>query len=136
MAPDTLEKAVAVAPIAALQSEYSLWARLPEAGVLEHCHRLGIVMVAYSPVARGFLGGELLDMSRLAANDLRHTMPRFQGAAFEHNVQRINALKAHCIAWGITPAQASLAWLLAQSLWLCRFRAHGLDSELAKILSP
>jgi len=114
VAPDTLLKALEVAPIAALQSEYSLWSRLPEAGVLDLCRQHGIVLVAYSPVARGLFGGDLRDMSALGDKDLRHSMPRFQGDNFSANLRRVDALASYADSLGLTSAQASLAWLLAQ----------------------
>lgn len=78
VAIDTLDEALKVAPIAAIQSEYSLWSRLPESGILDACQQHDIAFVAYSPVARGFLGSQIRDMNRLADTDFRHTMPRFQ----------------------------------------------------------
>jgi aryl-alcohol dehydrogenase-like predicted oxidoreductase len=115
VAPDTLRTALSMTPIAALQSEYSLWTRNPEGEILALCEAHQITLVAYSPVARGFLGGVVRDMSALGAKDIRHAMPRFQGDNFTQNMERFAALEAVSQDLGITPAQAGLAWLLAQS---------------------
>ncbi len=112
--PETLRRASAVHPIAALQSEYSLWSRDPEDGVLATCRELGIGFVAYSPLGRGFLTGQITRFDDLAADDYRRMSPRFQGENFAKNlalVERINALAA---AKGCTPSQLALAWVLAQ----------------------
>lgn len=115
VAPDTLKAALSMTPIAALQSEYSLWTRNPEGEILALCEAHDVTLVAYSPVARGFLGGVVRDMSALGAKDIRHAMPRFQGDHFVRNIERLAALEAVSEDLGITPAQAGLAWLLAQS---------------------
>ncbi len=112
--PETLRRASAVHPIAALQSEYSLWSRDPEDGVLATCRELGIGFVAYSPLGRGFLTGQITRFDDLAADDYRRMSPRFQGENFAKNlalVERINTLAA---AKGCTPSQLALAWVLAQ----------------------
>jgi aryl-alcohol dehydrogenase-like predicted oxidoreductase len=114
-APATLRRAAAIHPIAALQSEYSLWTRDPETnGVLAACRELGIGFVAYSPLGRGFLTGAIQKPSDMAADDWRHTNPRFQGPALEANLQLAAHVKALASQKGCTPAQLALAWVLAQ----------------------
>lgn len=108
----TLRKAHTVHPIAAVQTEYSLWTRNPEIAVLKACAELGVTFVAFSPVARGFLCGELHDVSTLAANDIRRSMPRFDAATYASNLQLLNGYTAIAKEAGCTPAQLALAWLL------------------------
>lgn len=111
---DTLRRAHAVHPIAAVQSEYSLWTRDVEATVLPTCRELGISLVAYSPLGRGMLTGAITKADDLAEGDFRRANPRFQGtnmAANQHLVDKVRALAA---AKGCTPGQVALAWLLAQ----------------------
>ena len=108
----TLRKAHTVHPIAAVQTEYSLWTRNPEIAVLKACAELGVTFVAFSPVARGFLCGELHDVSTLAANDIRRSMPRFDAATYASNLQLLNGYTAIAKEVGCTPAQLALAWLL------------------------
>jgi aryl-alcohol dehydrogenase-like predicted oxidoreductase len=108
----TLRKAHAVHPIAAVQTEYSLWTRNPEIAVLKACAELGVTFVAFSPVARGFLCGELHDVSTLAANDIRRSMPRFDATTYASNLQLLNGYTAIAKEVGCTPAQLALAWLL------------------------
>jgi aryl-alcohol dehydrogenase-like predicted oxidoreductase len=110
----TLRKAHAVHPIAAVQNEYSLWSRNPEISLLAACRELGVALVAFSPVARGFLCGELRDVSGLDAKDIRRTMPRFAPEAFARNLALLPAYEALAVEAGCTPAQLALAWLLAQ----------------------
>jgi aryl-alcohol dehydrogenase-like predicted oxidoreductase len=112
-APATIRRAAAVHPIAALQTEYSLWTRDPEEELLPLCGELRITFVAYSPLGRGFLTGRFQSPADIPSDDWRHNNPRFQGENFERNlalVRRIEAIAArkHC-----TPAQLALAWLLA-----------------------
>lgn len=110
----TIRRAHAVHPITALQSEYSLWTRDPEGGVLPVLGELGIGFVAYSPIGRGFLGGRFHDPAELADRDARRRHPRFSAEHLEHNrvlQQRLATLAAR---YGRTPAQVALAWLLAQ----------------------
>jgi aryl-alcohol dehydrogenase-like predicted oxidoreductase len=113
-APETIRRAHAVHPIAALQTEYSLWTRDPEHELLALTERLGITFVAYSPLGRGFLTGSLQSPDDLAANDWRRLNPRFQGENFEKNLELVEELQA--MAWdkGTTPAQLALAWLLTR----------------------
>jgi aryl-alcohol dehydrogenase-like predicted oxidoreductase len=110
----TLRRACAVHPIAALQSEYSLWTRNAEAGALDACRELGVAYVAFSPVARGFLAGGVHDMGALPPRDIRHAMPRFQGEAFRHNLTLLPPYEAIAHEVGCTPAQLALAWLLTR----------------------
>ncbi|HEV7905165.1 MAG TPA: aldo/keto reductase, partial [Pyrinomonadaceae bacterium] len=110
----TIRRAHAVHAIAALQTEYSLWSREPEDGLLAVCRELGIGFVPYSPLGRGFLTGQIKSFDDLAADDYRRHAPRFQGENFQKNlelVERIGEMAAekHC-----TPAQLALAWVLAQ----------------------
>ena len=109
----TIRKAHAVQPVAALQSEYSLWTRGVEAEVLPTLRELGIGLVPYSPLGRGFLTGAIKADS-LGANDFRKGMPRFQGEALAKNLSLVEALTAIAGEKGITPAQLALAWLLHQ----------------------
>jgi aryl-alcohol dehydrogenase-like predicted oxidoreductase len=108
----TLRKAHAVHPIAAVQTEYSLWTRNPEIAVLKACEELGATFVAFSPVARGFLCGDLRDVSTLAANDIRRAMPRFAADTYVANLPLLDAYQAIAREVGCTPAQLALAWLL------------------------
>jgi aryl-alcohol dehydrogenase-like predicted oxidoreductase len=110
----TLRRACAVHPIAALQSEYSLWSRDPEDEVLRTCRELGIGFVAYSPLGRGFLTGELRRFEDLAADDYRRFSPRFQGENFAKNLELVARVQALAAERGCTPAQLALAWVLAQ----------------------
>lgn len=110
----TLRKAHAVHPISAVQSEYSLWTRNPEVAVLDACRELNATLVAFSPLGRGFLTGELRDVSHLPPKDIRLAMPRFQGEHFEHNLRLLEPLAAIAREAGATMAQVALAWLLAQ----------------------
>ena len=109
-----IREAHAVHPMAAVQTEYSLWTRNPELAVLETTRELGIAFVAFSPVARGALGGELRDPSKLGEKDLRRTMPRFDGEHWPKNLALIERFDALAAEAGVAPAQLALAWLLAQ----------------------
>jgi aryl-alcohol dehydrogenase-like predicted oxidoreductase len=111
---DTLERASRVHPIAALQSEYSLWTRDPEDGVLDACRRLGIGFVAYSPLGRGFLTGAIRTPDDFAADDYRRTNPRFQDENFAKNLALVDTVSALAEDRNCTPAQLALAWVLAQ----------------------
>ena len=114
--PDTLRRAAKVHPIAALQSEYSLWTRDVESnGVLAACRELGITFVPYSPLGRGFLTGAIQKLDDLHASDWRRTnYPRFQEEALQANLKLAAAVKELAAEKGITPAQLALAWILAQ----------------------
>jgi aryl-alcohol dehydrogenase-like predicted oxidoreductase len=107
----TLRKAHAVHPITALQTEYSLWTRNPEIAVLDACRELGVAFVAFSPVARGFLCGEI-DVAALDAKDIRRSMPRFAPENYAANLKLLPAYNAIAQEVGCTPAQLALAWLL------------------------
>ena len=111
---DTLRRAHAVHPVTAVQNEYSLWTRDPEAAVLPACRELGIGFVPYSPLGRGFLTGAIAAPDQLGENDYRRTNPRFQGEAFDRNLSLVETLKRLAAAQGCTPAQLALAWLLHQ----------------------
>lgn len=114
---DTLRRAHAVHPVAALQTEYSLWTRNPEIAVLDACRELGVSFVAFSPVARGFLAGALTDPAQVAAfeaKDIRRAMPRFQSAHFAANLRLLDGYLGLAREAGCTPAQLALAWLLAK----------------------
>jgi aryl-alcohol dehydrogenase-like predicted oxidoreductase len=112
---DTLRRASSVHPITALQSEYSLWTRdVEQNGVLETCRELGIGLVPYSPLGRGFLSGELKKFEDLPANDFRRTNPRFQGENFEKNLNLVEKIEELAREKGITASQLALAWVLAQ----------------------
>jgi aryl-alcohol dehydrogenase-like predicted oxidoreductase len=108
----TLRRAHAVHPIAAMQTEYSPWTRNPEIAVLDACRELGTAFVAFSPVGRGFLAGGVEDVAALPENDIRRTMPRFQGEALAANLKLLERFKALAAEAGCTPAQLCLAWLL------------------------
>jgi aryl-alcohol dehydrogenase-like predicted oxidoreductase len=111
---ETLRRAHAVHPISAVQSEYSLWSRDPEREVLEVCRELGTSLVAYSPLGRGFLTGEIRRFEDFATDDYRRLQPRFQGENFAQNLVLVDSIRAMAEARGIKPAQLALAWLLAQ----------------------
>ena len=113
-APATLRRAVAVHPVAALQTEYSLWSRDPEGGLLATCRELGIGFVAYSPLGRGFLTGRFRSIDDLEPDDWRRQNPRFQGDNFQKNLDVVAQVQTLAREKGCTPAQLALAWLLAQ----------------------
>jgi len=110
----TIGKAHAVHPIAAVQTEYSLWTRNPEIAVLDACRALGIAFVAFSPLARAFLTGKLTDVSTLAERDIRRHMPRFQPDTFAGNLKLLGGYAKLAREAGCTMAQLALAWLLAR----------------------
>jgi len=110
----TLRRAHATHPITALQTEYSPWTRNPEIAVLDACRELGVAFVAFSPVGRGFLAGGVRDVSKLQPGDFRLGMPRFQGEAFEANLELFEEFEVLAAEAGCTPAQLCLAWLLAK----------------------
>jgi aryl-alcohol dehydrogenase-like predicted oxidoreductase len=113
-APATIRRAHAVHPITALQTEYSLWSRDPEGELLQTCRELGIGFVAYSPLGRGFLTGQIRSIDDLAADDVRRTHPRFQPENFQQNLDLVARVREIAQEKGCTPAQLALAWLLAQ----------------------
>ena len=110
----TLERAAAIHPITALQSEYSLWTRDPEDDVLDTCRRLGIGFVPYSPLGRGFLTGAITKFEDFAADDYRRNSPRFQGVNFAKNLDLVEEIKVLAERKGVTPSQLALAWVLNQ----------------------
>jgi aryl-alcohol dehydrogenase-like predicted oxidoreductase len=110
----TIRRACAVHPITALQTEYSLWTRDPEPEVLPVLRELGIGLVAYSPLGRGFLTGTITAGTRFGAGDFRAANPRFTGPNFDHNLRLADQVKAIAADAGATPAQVALAWLLSR----------------------
>lgn len=112
--PETLQRAHKIHPIAAVQTEYSLWTRDPEDGVLDACRKLNIGFVAYSPLGRGFLAGQIKRFEDLAADDYRRVAPRFQGENFQKNLDLLHKIQQIAQDKGCTPSQLALAWVLAQ----------------------
>jgi len=112
--PQTLHRACSVHPIAALQTEYSLWSRDPEHEILTTCRELGIGFVAYSPLGRGLLTGQIKRFEDLAADDWRRFAPWFQGENFQKNLDLVTRLESLAEAKGCTAAQLAMAWVLAQ----------------------
>jgi aryl-alcohol dehydrogenase-like predicted oxidoreductase len=112
--PDTLRRACVVHPIAALQTEYSLWSREPENGILATCRELGVGFVAYSPLGRGFLTGAIRNPGDLDDDDYRRGSPRFQGGNLERNLPLADALATVAARLGVTAPQLAIAWILAQ----------------------
>ncbi len=112
--PATLRRAVKVHPIAALQSEYSLWTRDPEKEILATCRELGIGFVAYSPLGRGFLTGQFKKFEDLGADDYRRNSPRFQGDNFQKNLDLVKEVEKMALEKNCKPSQLALAWVLAQ----------------------
>ena len=153
--PETLLRALEICPIAAVQSELSLWTRQPNVAVSQVCEKNNVTFVAYSPLGRGFMGGAIRDMSVLGEKDIRHTMPRFEGADFKTNLEKLDQLSLLASENDLTVAQLALAWVLAQGDHILtipgtRFedRAkenldtasvsvnHGVISRAGEILSP
>ena len=114
VSPSTLRRAHAVHPIAAVQTEYSLFSREPEDELLPTLRELGVALVAYSPLGRGFLAGRFRTLEDLAPDDWRRRNPRFQQGAFERNVELADRIRALASSKGCTPAQLALAWLLTR----------------------
>jgi len=112
----TLRRACAVHPIAAVQSEYSLWSREPEDGILAACRELGVGFVAYSPLGRGFLAGNFRTLKELPADDHRRQMPRFQEDSVQQNAGIADLVRELARSKGCTPAELALAWVLAQGV--------------------
>ena len=111
---ETLRKASATFPLSALQSEYSLWSREPEEEILPACKELGIAFVAYSPLGRGFLTGQIKNFNDFAEDDFRRTSPRFQGENFNKNLKLVKKIEAISKEKNCTPSQLALAWVMAQ----------------------
>ena len=112
--PDTMRRAVAVHPIAALQSEWSLWSRDLEGPVIDTARELGIGIVAYSPLGRGFLTGQITSPDDFPEGDFRGNLPRFTGENFAHNIELVEKVRSLAAEKGCTPGQLALAWVLAQ----------------------
>jgi aryl-alcohol dehydrogenase-like predicted oxidoreductase len=112
--PESLRRAHATHPIAALQSEYSLWTRDPEGAVLPVCRTLGIGFVPFSPLGRGFLSGAVRDTGALESNDVRRKLPRFQPENFDRNLELLRPLEQIARTKGCSPAQVALAWVLSR----------------------
>jgi aryl-alcohol dehydrogenase-like predicted oxidoreductase len=112
--PKTLRRAVKVHPIAALQTEYSLWSRDPEGEILATCRELGVGFVAYSPLGRGFLTGQFARLEDFSGDDYRRNSPRFQGENFQKNLDLVHRIEAIAKEKGCQPSQLALAWVLAQ----------------------
>lgn len=113
-APETIRRAHAVHPVAALQTEYSLWSRDPEAEILPTVRELGIGFVPYSPLGRGFLTGKIRSLDQLDKSDFRRKNPRFEGENLAANIRIVEQVDAVAAQVGATPGQVALAWLLAQ----------------------
>ena len=132
---ESIRKAHAVQPVTALQSEYSLWWREPERELLPLLEELGIGLVPFSPLGKGFLTGAISAGTEFAADDFRNVVPRFTAESREANQNLVEALKAIASARGATPAQIALAWLLAQKPWIAPIpgttKLHRLDENLA-----
>jgi aryl-alcohol dehydrogenase-like predicted oxidoreductase len=113
-APETIRRAHEVHPISALQTEYSLWSRDPEDEILPTLRELGIGFVAYSPLGRGFLTGQITSPDDFAADDFRRASPRFQGENFTRNLQLVERIREIAAEKGCTPGQLAIAWVMAQ----------------------
>jgi aryl-alcohol dehydrogenase-like predicted oxidoreductase len=113
-APETLRRACKIHPIAALQTEYSLWSRDPEDGLLEFCRELGVGFVAYSPLGRGFLTGQIKRFEDLDPDDFRRHSPRFQGENFQRNLNLVGRIEQIAREKRCTASQLALAWVMAQ----------------------
>jgi aryl-alcohol dehydrogenase-like predicted oxidoreductase len=114
VSPATLRKAHAVHPVTALQTEYSLWSREPEAELLDTCKEMGIAFVAYSPLGRGFLTGQIKRYEDFSPNDVRRNWPRFKGENFQRNLEMVEKIRGLAHEKSCTPSQLALAWVMAQ----------------------
>ena len=143
VAPSTIARAATVAPIAAVQSEYSLWTRLPELGVLQACALIGAAFVAFSPIGRGVFARALPDLTQLEASDFRTTMPRFDAQNWPHNRTYLRRFADYCADLGVSPASVAIAWVLARgphvialpgsrSVAHMQENAHGADLQLTQ----
>jgi len=134
----TIRRAHAVQPLTALQSEYSLWWRRPEAEVIPALEELGIGLVPYSPLGKGFLTGKIDENAKFASSDFRSTLPRFTPEALKANQALIDLLAGIAKRKKATPAQIALAWLLAQKPWIVPIpgttKLHRLDENIAAVL--
>jgi aryl-alcohol dehydrogenase-like predicted oxidoreductase len=115
IAPDTLRRAHDVHPIAAVQSEYSLWTRNPELGLIQACADLGALLVAFSPLGRGYLSGLLQGVETFGDKDFRHSNPRFQSLNWRRNREWLRAFLGLADSWGLKPATLAIAWTLAKA---------------------
>jgi len=133
----TIRRAHAVQPVTALQSEYSLWWRRPEAEVLPALEELGIGLVAYSPLGKGFLTGKIDENAKFGSSDFRSTLPRFTPEALKANQALIDLLNQIAQRKKATPAQIGLAWLLAQKPWIVPIpgttKLHRLDENIGAV---
>jgi aryl-alcohol dehydrogenase-like predicted oxidoreductase len=133
----TIRRAHAVQPVTALQSEYSLWTRTPEKEVIPTLEELGIGLVPYSPLGKGFLTGKIDENAKFDNSDFRSTLPRFTPEALKANQALINLLGSLAKRKGATPAQIALAWLLAQKPWIVPIpgttKLHRLDENLGAV---
>ncbi len=133
----TIRRAHAVQPVAALQSEYSLWTRTPEKEVLPTCEELGIGFVPYSPLGKGFLTGAMNENTKLESNDFRSTLPRFTPEAMKANQALVDLLEKIGQQKKATPAQIALAWLLAQKPWIVPIpgttKLHRLEENIGAV---
>lgn len=111
---DAIQKAYKIYPISALQTEYSLWSREPEAEIIPLCQKLGITFVPYSPIGRGFLSGKIKSINDLAKDDFRRTLPRFLEDNLQNNLDLVKAIETLAHEKGCTAAQLALAWVIAQ----------------------
>jgi aryl-alcohol dehydrogenase-like predicted oxidoreductase len=118
VSPATLKRAHAVHPITAVQTEYSLWSREPEDGILQTCKELGVAFVAYSPLGRGFLTGQFKKIEDLAADDYRRFSPRFQGENFGKNLELVKKIEQIASRKNCTASQLALSWVLAQGAYI------------------
>lgn len=118
VSPETLRKAHSVFPVSAVQSEYSLWSREPEDGILQACQELGIAFVAYSPLGRGFLTGQFKKFEDLEPNDYRRFSPRFQGENFQKNLNLVKKIEELAAQKGCKASQLALAWVVAQGNYI------------------
>jgi aryl-alcohol dehydrogenase-like predicted oxidoreductase len=132
---DTIRRAHAVQPVAALQSEYSLWWREPEEQILPALEELGIGFVAFSPLGRGYLTGTIDERTAFVDSDFRHTLPRFDAENRKANRNLVEAVTGLADRKGVTPAQIALAWLLARKPWIVPIpgttKLHRLEENLA-----
>ena len=135
-AAETIERANAVTPVTAVQSEYSLWWRRPEQDVLAVCEAHGIGFVPFSPLGKGFLTGTIDDSTSFEeGNDLRSQIPRFAAEVRAHNLELLDVVKDVAVSHGATPGQVALAWLLAQRPWIVPIpgttKLHRVEENLA-----
>ena len=135
-APATIRRAAKVHPIAALQTEYSLWTRDPEAEIIPTCRELGIGFVPYSPLGRGFLTGKYRSEADLEENDFRRSTPRFQGENLQRNLALVERVEKIAAEKKCTAAQLALAWVLAQGNDIVPIPAPGAASILTKTSRP